>query len=49
MRIGFGEPILTEEVSGAGWRGDLERLGHRAQQRMCPPYAADLFGLGDFN
>ncbi|MBX6374158.1 MAG: IS701 family transposase [Acetobacteraceae bacterium] len=41
--------------AGAGWQSDLERwlapflarLGHKARQRMCPPYVAGLIGPGD--
>ncbi len=46
---------MAREGSSAGWRGDLERwlapflerLGHRARQRMCPLYVAGLIGPGD--
>jgi SRSO17 transposase len=39
----------------AGWEGELgrwlkpfvERLGHKARQRMCPLYVAGLIGPGD--
>ena len=41
--------------TGAGWERELgrwlkpfvERLGHKARQRMCPLYVAGLIGPGD--
>jgi SRSO17 transposase len=46
---------MVRESSSAGWQGDLERwlapflerLGHKARQRMCPLYVAGLIGPGD--
>lgn len=46
--------MARADVSG-GWRTDLERwlapflerLGHKARQRMCPLYVAGLIGPGD--
>lgn len=46
---------MAREDVGANWRGDLERwlapfldrLGHKARQRMCPLYIAGLIGPGE--
>jgi SRSO17 transposase len=46
---------MARESVSAGWQGDLEqwlapfleRLGHKARQRMCPLYIAGLIGPGD--
>lgn len=46
---------MAREGVGAGWRDDLERwlapflnrLGHKARERMCPLYIAGLIGPGE--
>lgn len=46
---------MARANAGGGWRTDLERwlapflerLGHKARQRMCPLYVAGLIGPGD--
>ncbi len=36
------------EAELRGWLGPfLERLGHKARQRMCPLYISGLIGPGD--
>src|SRR6201989_23678 len=49
----YGGPTMAG--TSAGWEGELgrllkpflERLGHKARQRMCPLYIAGLIGPGD--
>src|SRR4051812_17746904 len=49
----YGGPTMVNRKSG--WEGELgrwlkpflERLGHKARQRMCPLYAAGLISPGD--
>src|SRR5438045_9080130 len=52
--VGFMEgPTMVDRK--AGWEGELgrwlkpflQRLGHKARQRMCPLYVAGLIGPGD--
>src|SRR5215469_784522 len=48
-----GGPTMAD--TRVGWEGELgrwlrpflERLGHKARQRMCPLYVAGLIGPGD--
>src|SRR2546430_11553178 len=49
----YGGPTMVDRK--AGWEGELvrwlkpflQRLGHKARQRMCPLYVAGLIGPGD--
>src|SRR6266487_4199499 len=49
----YGGPTMAD--TRVGWEGELgrwlkpflERLGHKARQRMCPVYVAGLIGPGD--
>src|SRR3954469_5949816 len=48
-------PTMGSASARADWEGELgrwlkpflERLGHKARQRMCPLYVAGLIGPGD--